>query len=563
MRISCIGIENFRSIKSLTFEPRQLSVLIGQNNAGKSNILRALNLALGETWPSERSFDAADFYNRDTGNPIVIKVIFDEVQTIWRNKSRCDIAGFQLRCRVYKRKTATKLAGDLAVDYTCINPKGAEITYPEEALQKGVAYKGRWLPLRVTSELRDKVPFIYIDVQRDYRRHSPGSRWAVLRRLFSDAQTKLSTDKTKVSDPDGEGGEIERTRLGAYEYRLKRAFDALRSADFEQIEETLERHAMTLLGFDPETDEVRLGFDPLDPENVFRTLQLYVREGVIESPAEDVGAGLQSAIVVAIFRTYQELQRQGAIFAVEEPEVFLHPHRARFFASTLCALADDGSQVFVSTHSPLFVPLDRYEDVALVRKTAAAGTHVVQTGALKLEAGSKEYLRLITECDSQRGEMFFASRVVLVEGYTERVALPLIFKAKGVDINRESISVVECQGKTKIPLFAKILSAFQIPFVVMHDEDVVALDPNWATDRQENARKRNAEHRQWNQAISEAVRDGSRVFVLAPTLEGICGLPAREDTKLQRAIETFSASAYEAVPEPLQKVVEATLALPV
>jgi putative ATP-dependent endonuclease of OLD family len=65
MQIKRIHIENFRSIKTLDFEPGPYCVLIGENNSGKSNILRALNLALGETWPSERSFSEEDFHNQD------------------------------------------------------------------------------------------------------------------------------------------------------------------------------------------------------------------------------------------------------------------------------------------------------------------------------------------------------------------------------------------------------------------------------------------------------------------------------------------------------------------
>ena len=56
MRIKRVHIEHFRSIQSLDFEPDRFCVLIGENNSGKSNILRALTLALGDTWPTERSF---------------------------------------------------------------------------------------------------------------------------------------------------------------------------------------------------------------------------------------------------------------------------------------------------------------------------------------------------------------------------------------------------------------------------------------------------------------------------------------------------------------------------
>ena len=112
MRISRIDIEHYRSIQAISFQPKELALLIGQNNAGQSNILRAVNLVLGESWPSERNFDESDFYNRDTDTPIVIRVFFDEVHEESRNGAKCQIAGFLLRCRAYKRKTGSKLAGD-------------------------------------------------------------------------------------------------------------------------------------------------------------------------------------------------------------------------------------------------------------------------------------------------------------------------------------------------------------------------------------------------------------------------------------------------------------------
>jgi putative ATP-dependent endonuclease of the OLD family len=562
MKIRRISIKNFRSIKELDFSPNDLCVLIGQNNAGKSTVLRALNLALGDTWPTERQFSDEDFYNRDLNSTIEISVYFDETTTVWRNNKPCEVAGLRLSCKTYKRKTGRKLAGDLNIDYVCIDQHGTTLTYPEEPLQKGVKPKCAWLPLRASSDIRDKVAFIYVDVQRDYRRHSAANRWTILRRLFKDVQTKLATSKDRISEIDEHGGKQPIARLDAYKRRLNSAFEALKSADFEKVESLLEKHALDMLGLDADKDKVRLGFDPFDPENVFRALQLYVREGDLETAAEDVGAGLQSAIVIAIFRTYQELQREGAIFAIEEPEVFLHPHRARFFVATLRNLVESGlNQVFLSTHSPVFVPVDRYQDIAIVRKTLVAGTTVTQTGDLAMDTCSKDYLRLITEFDSQRSELFFASRVLLVEGYTERIVFPLVFRALGIDVNREAISVVECQGKTKMPLFAKILTALQIPFVVIHDDDVQEINPDWTQTRQDSVRHENTNHRKWNAQIADAVGDPSRVFVLCPKFEGICGLPNREDTKLQRALDLFSSAQRDAMPVEIIKPAERLLAL--
>lgn len=61
MKLSRVRIQNYRSIKELEFEIGDLCALIGPNNAGKSNILSALVFVLGETWPTTRVIEPADF----------------------------------------------------------------------------------------------------------------------------------------------------------------------------------------------------------------------------------------------------------------------------------------------------------------------------------------------------------------------------------------------------------------------------------------------------------------------------------------------------------------------
>ena len=95
MKISRVYIENYRSIKKLDFSPGNYCVLIGENNAGKSNILKAVNLVLGETWPTDRTFTDEDFHNQDTTNDIIIQVFFDEVNDVWRNNYLCKVAGLE------------------------------------------------------------------------------------------------------------------------------------------------------------------------------------------------------------------------------------------------------------------------------------------------------------------------------------------------------------------------------------------------------------------------------------------------------------------------------------
>lgn len=552
MRIAKVHIENFRSIKELEFSPGPFCVLIGENNAGKSNILRALNLILGESWPNERSFSEEDFYNQDTSKDIVIQVFFDEEIEDKPNGFPVKIAGFELRCKAYKRRVGNKPAGTLKVDYTCLDIKGNYIKYPANQLKSGQKYNGQWITLRVSNDRREQIPFIYVDVLRGYDRQTPSSRWSVLRKLFNEVNTEFLNDKKKekITLPDGTIQEL--TRKEAFEYAVKDAYKYLRTNSFIEIENLLAANAMEQMGIEPGEGDVSLHFESHDPTHAYKSLQLYIDQMGITSPAGEVGAGLQSAIVVGIFRTYEELKKEGAIFAIEEPEVFLHPQKARYFESVLRGLAEGGNQVFITTHSPVYVKVYDPESVAVVRRTQERGTWVTQTEKVSIADNERQALRLMTEFDTQRNELFFARRVMLVEGNTEKVALPLIFRALGIDINKVGISIIECGGKTKIPLFARVSKALSIPFVVLVDHDIKEIKEEWSERRKDKEQNDNKNHRRWNAEI-EKICPPDRLFYLYPNFEGELGLPSSEEAKVDQASQRFSNASENDVPECLKK----------
>jgi len=554
MRIARVHIEHFRSIKELDFEPGPYCVLIGENNSGKSNILRALNLILGERWPSERSFSEEDFHNQDTSKPIVIQVFFDGVIRENRHGVDIDIGGIELRCKAYKRRVGKKPAGSISTDYFCLRPDGKQATAPSAPLRKGT--RAAFLPMRVTSAIREQAaPMIYVDVLRDYNRETPSSRWSVLRRLFNEVNTEFLNDKKQITVEHADGTKVKMTRKEAFEATVRNAYQYLRTESFKEIERRLAENAIEQMGLDADKNKVELHFESHDPTNAFKSLQLYVDQMGIRSPAGEVGAGLQSAIVVAIFRTYEEMKKEGAVFAIEEPEAFLHPQKARYFSSVLRSLADKGNQVFLTTHSPVFVQVHEPESVAVVRRTSRRGTTVRQALKVDLADDDRKALRLMTEFDSQRNEMFFARRVMFVEGNTEKVALPLVFQALGFDINKENISVVECGGKTKIPLFVKVAKAFRIPYVVLVDHDIQEIKDDWSDKRQKKERKRNKKHKRWNETILDTAGE-SRTFWIKPDFEGELGLPRDESSKIDQALSRFDEATEEDIPDCLRDPVE-------
>ena len=330
MGIKRVVIKNFRSIRDLDFEPKSLCTLVGENNSGKSTILRAINLVLGEQWPTERSFEESDFHNGNTKDPIVIEVYFDTPLSDPR------VSGFRLTCSSYKRASQNKVAGELRIEFICIGPQGGKV--PAQQYRPGGPSPP---PLRVNNVLRGEVPMLYVDVLREYARHGPSSRWSTLRRIIDQINASFSNDTSQVAVPTAHGIR-QMSRSDAYKYHSDKAFEVLRTTELQKLETALERNALEQMGLQPSSGSVSLGFAGYDPANAFRNLELIVNQFGIESRAQEVGAGLQSAIVVAIFRTYEQLRRTGAIFAIEEPEAFLHPQKARYFASILEGISEGG-----------------------------------------------------------------------------------------------------------------------------------------------------------------------------------------------------------------------------
>jgi len=263
------------------------------------------------------------------------------------------------------------------------------------------------------------------------------------------------------------------------------------------------------------------------------------RAALCDPPEHKSDSAGASALVAGI-DACREAGITGVVFLIEEPELFLRPHTQRYLYRRLRGLAADGNQVLYSTHSPAFLNVARLEELVLVRYTARRGTHIVQPKPLDAD----EAFRVVSEFDAERSELFLARSAILVEGRTEKLVLPSIFAALGYDVDRAQISIVECGGKSNIPVFARICKACRIPFVVVHDRDAKAgEDPIPA----EVALNR----------LIARIAGRERTIVLEPDFEGITGLRGHSN-KPERAWNHFSEPGVE-VPKALAHVVELAL----
>jgi predicted ATPase len=232
---------------------------------------------------------------------------------------------------------------------------------------------------------------------------------------------------------------------------------------------------------------------------------------------------------------------EGVVFAIEEPELYLAPQGHRYLYRLAHRLAERGNQVFFTTHSPGLLNVAALDEVNLVTRDDVGVTSVERLRAIDVD----DTFRALCEFDAERAELFFSRAAILVEGMTEKMTFPFVFRALGHDADREQISIVECGGKSNLPLFVEICKRARVPYVVVHDSDRRAGRDPIPSDLRLNALiKRRAGAR--------------RTIVLEPDFEGVAGFRSRH-SKPERAQHRLGHARRDELPTPLVRAVELAL----
>ncbi|MFL5953436.1 MAG: ATP-dependent nuclease [Gaiellaceae bacterium] len=258
--------------------------------------------------------------------------------------------------------------------------------------------------------------------------------------------------------------------------------------------------------------------------------------GVVrDSEGADGGLSLVRSVAALV-----DARVRGLAVLIEEPELYLSPPAQRHLHRLLRRLSAR-NQVLYSTHSPVFLGIDRLDELVLVRHDERTGTTLLQPEALP----PRQAFRMHAELDAERAEIFLSRAVLFVEGRTEKIVFPFVFEALGHDADREAIAIVDCAGKGNMPLFAEICNACGIPYVIVHDRDA----PRGEAP---------AEAEQVANETILRVAGKRRTITLIPDFEGVTGLKARRG-KPAAAWKKFR-DGDGGVPGPLRQAVERVVA---
>lgn len=405
MWASKVTIKEFRSCCNTVVPLRpSLTVLVGENNAGKSNVVEALRLGTNPlSGRRVRYFEPEDLSRHHVG-PSSIHLTFSGASRFQRAQfiGSLDLTSGEISHETrfyppsddYPRGRTERLAGP------------ASIPDPEP-------------------EKRDQINHVYLAPLRDAQRE-----------LDSGSGNRLADIMRQLVNAEERDAFVAQARDGLKELANHAAVQAVNSS--------IQKHLTVLTG-PVRSQTVGTSFDAPELNRLARSLRLKMSEAGVD--LEDLAAsGLGYANLLFLSTVLLELQNvrdsELTLLLVEEPEAHLHPQLQAVLLEFLLEQAEtsvrddsDGPagriQVIVTTHSPNIASAVGIENVVVLRSVAnthdeATHSSTVALALADIGLDDDDRRKINQYLDVTRSELLFARKVVLVEGVAEAVLLPAL-----------------------------------------------------------------------------------------------------------------------------------------
>lgn len=460
MHLSTIEIKSFRSLKEMRVDVQPgFNVLVGRNNTGKTNLIQAIRHALG---PSASRGDALwldreDFFRAsattepDTSMSVSLTFagMTDEQRTHFYEIIDFDLANLDNSKAVIRFEASWPQGKKRATVRRTGGPLVAEA--PE-----------------VPTELLESLPITFLPALRNAEEClAPGYR------------SRLALLLREMADRGGPNTKADITEIYTKANAELEAHPLVGNT-IKSLQTTTQRIAGT--------DHVgsTISASAAEFERILRTLQVQMTGAPIGALSAN-GLGLNNLLYIAVVLEHlkQNAANECPLLLVEEPEAHLHPQLTMLLAEYLSNTTPGASapQTLVTTHSPILaasVPPSRIHVVFTDHQTERACCHSV--AAARMDDNAQTALQRMM--DITRATLYFAKGVILVEGISESLLIPVLAKRLGHDLSKEHVSVIPICG-VAFETFKKLLdpAVLGIPVAIVSDADpAVTRGATWKDD---------------------------------------------------------------------------------
>jgi putative ATP-dependent endonuclease of OLD family len=454
MYLRQVTVENFRGIEKVTVDLDETTVLIGENNSGKTSFIDALRLALDKAL-ARRGNPFEDYDHRlvskdsqpgDAGKLSVTLVFSEAKPDDWDDEVVQSLGDVAVLADDDRRVVTLRVtchfdptANDFVADWEFLDPKDARLG--SKSQQPRYLY-----------ELHKLCPIFYLSALRDAARefHPRSTLWSRLLRnpsMPADVRAELEKELSELNE-----------RILQAEPRLQQLRDTLAKA----------QNVVQLA----QADTVAIEALPARVWDILARAQVVVGGSCgANLPLFRHGSGTQSLSVIFLFEAFLAAILEGdagrhcaPVLALEEPEAHLHPCAIRSLSSTLHGFA---GQKIIATHSG-----DLISEINLlsIRRFHRAGGKVEVRRVRPTSLAADDLRKLHFHLLRTRGELLFARCWLLGEGVTEYWVFSETASLMGIDLERHGVRIVPYR-QVEADTFAKVANDLGIRWFCLVDGD--------------------------------------------------------------------------------------------
>lgn len=459
IQVTEVRVRNFRSLQNVDITLDAFTVLIGENNSGKTSLLEALFAAIGS---GRRVINKDDIF-LDYGESkvpkkreIIIDILIHPVNeksildtfpegSFWTELWGIGIAQDQNHDDNDFVAIRTKTAwNDGKAEYV------TERRFLKEWLDPDNIEKAQTQPNQVTARHLEPIALYLMDAKRD---------------IQDELQNRSSFWHKLVSEPglsDKEISKIEKT-LNSLNQKI---------IDGSKVLSHVQEHLNDLY----QTVSAKKGDVSITPlarhmRDLNRGMDIsFCTKDAQTFPLARHGMGTRSLAAILTFRAYsnwRQMKADGSVhslLALEEPEAHLHPQAQRAILQQIKAIP---GQRIISTHSPYVASQADISNFRHFKKNGAVA-NVTRLDTKTLNADDiRKINRMVL---NTRGELLFARALVFLEGETEEQALPIYAQQFwGQSPCSLGISFIAVSSNAGYLPFVRLAECYKIPWYIFSD----------------------------------------------------------------------------------------------
>jgi putative ATP-dependent endonuclease of the OLD family len=445
MRLIKISINNFRSIQNCTVQNGKISALVGENNSGKSAILRALNAFFNY---QEEEINFINGIHQYSNQSLVrIKLTFEDIPE-----------------------------KDYYIGITNNNELTLRMTYSFKTKKRTLHNKlnGQYVLLYddFITQIKEDITYVLIPPNRDQKAVIWGEN--ALISIVLQEFLKKSTSRRDTLTP-----------------RVKEVAKNLERVGLSKVEAAVERYYSLNKNF-----KFRLNFDKqIDYSLLLNDITLEIEEKGLRYNITESGSGIQSLTIISLYRFLAEIRHNNIILGIEEPEINLHPQTQREFIKSIKDNYSGSSnevQIIFTTHSAVIVDQLEHNEIILFRKIEDSQRGFKTVGyQIPLDFWDRHNLEEFKYYQFYRyrnSEFFFAKFIVVVESKNDAEVVKLLLEQKNINTDLYGVSILNLEGIKNLSYPFYLLKNLNIPNLIIVDKDFFLpyLNDNLSNSRNEN-----------------------------------------------------------------------------